>query len=113
MAGEVSQIEEALHDAAETTHAAAEGSAGMPQLDITTFGNQIFWLAVALVVIFLILTKVALPRIAGILSNRAGTIEGHVQKAEELKALAAEAQSAYDEALADARSEAAKATTRR
>ena len=102
MAGEATHVEG-------TAGAVVEhGSAGMPQLDFSTFGNQIFWLAVSLVAIYLILTKVALPRISGILANRAGTIQGHVTKAEELKALAAEAQKAYDESLASARSEAAK-----
>ncbi|MEO8530197.1 MAG: F0F1 ATP synthase subunit B' [Deltaproteobacteria bacterium] len=108
MAGEAAKIEEVLHTAAETTHASAEGSAGMPQLDFSTFPNQIFWLAVSLVAIYLILNKVALPRIAGILANRAGTISGHIMKAEELKALAAEAQTAYDESLANARAEASQ-----
>jgi F-type H+-transporting ATPase subunit b len=102
MAGETTHVEGAANAAAE------HGSAGMPQLDFSTFGNQIFWLAVSLVVIYLILSKVALPRISGILANRAGTIQGHVTKAEELKALAAEAQKAYDESLASARTEAAK-----
>lgn len=108
MAGEAAQIEEVLHNAAETTHASAEGSAGMPQLDFSTFPNQIFWLAVSLVLIYLILKSVALPRISGILATRAGTITGHIAKAEELKLLAAEAQSAYDEALANARAEATR-----
>ncbi len=56
------------------THAAegAEQAAGMPQLDFATFPNQIFWLVVTLVVIYLILNKVALPRIASVLADRAG-----------------------------------------
>ncbi|MEM9552439.1 MAG: F0F1 ATP synthase subunit B', partial [Pseudomonadota bacterium] len=49
-------------------HSAAEaGSGGMPQLEISTFPNQIFWLVVTLVVIYLILSRVALPRIGSIL----------------------------------------------
>ena len=46
----------------------------MPQLDFSTFPNQIFWLVVTLVVIFLLLKTVALPRIGGILAERKGTI---------------------------------------
>ena len=108
MAGEITEIENALHDAAETTHAAAEGSAGMPQLEFSTFPNQIFWLAVSLVLIFLIVKKVAMPRISGILENRTATIQGDIKKAEELRALAAEAQTAFDEAVASARAEGAR-----
>ena len=35
----------------------------MPQLDPAIFPNLIFWLVVALVALYLILSKVALPRI--------------------------------------------------
>ena len=78
----------------------------MPQLDVTTFGNQIFWLLVALVVIYFVLSRVALPRIAGILAERQGTITNDLAAAEDLKAKAAEAEAAYDKALAEARAEA-------
>jgi F-type H+-transporting ATPase subunit b len=80
----------------------------MPQLDFSTFGNQIFWLVVTLVVIYLILSRVALPRIAGVLAERSGTISNDLAAAEELKAKAVAAEEAYNKALADARAEAAK-----
>jgi F-type H+-transporting ATPase subunit b len=86
-------------------HGAAQ-SAGMPQLDITTFPNQIFWLLVALVAIFLLLTRVALPRIGAVLAERKGTITNDLAAAEELKQKAKEAEAAYNQALADARAEA-------
>jgi F-type H+-transporting ATPase subunit b len=79
---------------------------GMPQLDFSTFGNQIFWLLVTLVAIYLILTKIALPRIASVLAERQGTITNDVAAAEELKLKAEEAEAAYNKALADARAEA-------
>ncbi|PCH98861.1 MAG: ATP F0F1 synthase subunit B' [Rhodobacteraceae bacterium] len=85
---------------------AAETSPGMPQLDFTTFPNQIFWLVVALVLIYLILSRVALPRIATVLSERSETIQGDLEKAEELKQKAVEAEEAYNKALADARAQA-------
>lgn len=91
-------------------NAAAEVAAGappgMPQLDVTTFANQIFWLIVALVAIYFILSRVALPRIAGILAERQGTITNDIAAAEDLKARAKEAEAAYEKALADARAEA-------
>ncbi len=83
------------------------GSAiGMPQLCFDWFPNQIFWLVVTLVVIFLVLSRVALPRIAAILAERTGTITNDLAAAEDLKAKAVEAEEAYKKALADARSEA-------
>ncbi len=93
--------------ATETTSSDAVAEApGMPQLDFTTWGNQIFWLLVALVVIYFILSRIALPRIASILAERQGTITNDIAAAEDLKAKAVEAEAAYDKALIDARAEA-------
>ncbi|WP_291729441.1 F0F1 ATP synthase subunit B' [Leisingera sp. F5] len=98
-----SNTQDAAHGAADAAHGSAPG---MPQLDFSTFGNQIFWLAVALVVIYLILSRVALPRIAAVLAERQGTITNDLAAAEDLKAKAVEAENAYNKALADARAEA-------
>lgn len=95
------------HAAADAAHAATE-SAGMPQLDFSTYPNQMFWLVVTLVVIYLILSKIALPRIASVLADRQGTITNDLAAAEELKLKAQEAEEAYNQALADARTEAGK-----
>ncbi len=92
--------------ATDTKSAAEAASPGMPQLDFSTFGNQIFWLLVALVVIYFVLSRVALPRIAAILAERSGTITNDLAAAEDLKAKAVEAEQAYEKALADARAEA-------
>lgn len=95
---------------AEDTNAAGEvalgAPPGMPQLDVGTFGNQIFWLLLALVAIYFVLSRVALPRIAAVLAQRQGTITNDIAAAEDLKAKAEEAEAAYDKALADARVEA-------
>ena len=84
-----------------------DGSAvGMPQLCFDWWPNQIFWLAVTLVVIYLVLSRVALPRIAAVLAERQGTITNDIAAAEDLKQKAVEAEEAYNQALADARNEA-------
>lgn len=93
----------------ETTGAAA--TPGMPQLDFSTFGNQIFWLLVALVVIYMILSRIALPRIGAVLAERQGTITNDISAAESLRAKAVEAEAAYNKALADARVEANRIIT--
>jgi F-type H+-transporting ATPase subunit b len=87
---------------------ATESASGLPQLDFSTFGNQIFWLAVALVVLYFILSRIALPRIAAVLAERQGTITNDLTAAEELRTRAVEAEEAYKQALADARTEAQK-----
>lgn len=107
--------------ATETTgaHGAAEASAsmcvdshggaiGMPQLCGEWFGNQIFWLLVALVAIYLILSRVALPRIGAVLAERRGTIINDVAAAEEFRTKALAAEKSYNDALAQARAEAGK-----
>ena len=79
---------------------------GMPQLDFSTFSNQIFWLVVTLFVIYFVLSRIALPRIGEALADRAGTITNDLAEAEELKQRALEAEELYEKALADARAEA-------
>ena len=96
------QTQDAGHGAAEAAH----GSGGMPQLDFSTYANQIFWLVDTLVVIYFILSRIALPRIAAVLAERQGTITNDLAAAEDLKAKAVEAETAYNQALADARAEA-------
>ncbi|WP_368185195.1 F0F1 ATP synthase subunit B' [Aestuariibius sp. HNIBRBA575] len=96
--------ETAGHAAEGLDHAAS--APGMPQLDFSTWGNQIFWLVITLVVIYLVLTKIALPRIGSVLAERQGTITNDIAAAEELKLKAQDAEAAYDKALVDARAEA-------
>ena len=84
------------------------GAVGMPQLDFSTFPNQIFWLLVALVVTYLVMANVALPRIGSTLANRKGIIAGDLAAADELKQKARAAEKAYDAALVAARAEAAR-----
>lgn len=95
--------------AAEVAHETAK--AGMPQLDFSTFPNQIFWLVVTLLVIFFVLKLVALPRIGGTLATRRGTITNDLAAAEELKAKVVAAEKAYNDALVSARAEAGKIVT--
>ena len=96
--------------ATQAVQAAADAASkgGMPQLDFSTYGNQIFWLAVALVVVFLIVSRMAIPRIGSVLDERKRTIERDIAAAEELKQKAVAAEEAYNRALADARSEATR-----
>ena len=84
------------------------GAIGMPQLCGDWIPNQIFWLLVTLVVIYFVLSKIALPRIAAVLADRKGTITNDLAAAEELKLKAVSAEKAYNDALANARTEAAK-----
>ena len=83
-----------------------EHAVGMPQLDFATFPNQIFWLVVTLIVVYFVMSRVALPRIASVLAERHGAIQSDLDKAEQMKTQAVEAEAAYNQALVDARAEA-------
>ena len=91
-----------------TTPVEAAEKAGMPQLDFSTFPNQIFWLVVTLVVTFLLLKLIVLPRVGGILAERKGVIASDLAAAEEFKQKVVAAEKAYQDALVQARAEAAK-----
>lgn len=84
----------------------ASESTGMPQLDFSTFSNQIFWLLVTLVILYLILTRIAMPRIENVLADRQGAIQRDLDRAEEMKHQAKEAEVSYEKALFDARAQA-------
>lgn len=85
---------------------AEAASGGLPQLDFSTFGNQIFWLVLALLAVFFILSRFALPRIESILSDRQDVITDDLAEAEELNKKAKAAEEAYAQALITARSNA-------
>lgn len=93
--------------------AAAEGivahaETAMPQLDVGLYPNLIFWLLVSLAALYLILTRVALPRIGTILAERNDAISNDLEQAAIFKRRAQEAEAAYNAALAKAREEAQK-----
>ena len=92
--------------ASETPGAAPEHYQGMPQLNFDWFPNQIFWLVVTLLVVYFVMSRIALPRIATVLSERHGAIQSDLDKAEEMKAAALDAEAAYNKALVEARAEA-------
>jgi len=81
----------------------------MPQLDITTFSSQIFWLVITFVAMFLIMWRISVPKISDALEARQKRIDDHLSRAEELKKEAETALAAYEQALAEARSEAQSA----
>ena len=85
---------------------AAEASVGMPQLDFSTFPNQIFWLVVSIVVLYFIVSKVALPRIGSVIEDRHNAVANDIEQAAEFKRKAEEAEAAYNAALTEARAQA-------
>ncbi len=85
---------------------AVANAAGMPQLDPNSYPSQIFWLAVSFAVLFIVMWKVALPRVGETLANRQQKLTGDIEKAEQLKQDAENVQADLDKSLADARASA-------
>jgi F-type H+-transporting ATPase subunit b len=75
----------------------------MPQLDISTFTPQLVWLAIWFVVLYLLMAKLALPRIARAMEARRRRREDDLARAAQLKAEADAASAAYQKTLAEAR----------
>lgn len=78
----------------------------MPQFDPTFFLSQIVWLAVILAIFFLLMTRMALPRIGEVVEARANQIAGDLDRARSLKAQTEEVVATYEASLAAARAEA-------
>jgi len=81
----------------------------MPQLNPDFFLTQIVWLAISFFVLYIILWRVALPRVASVLEARQDKIDDDLEKASRLKAEAEAALATYEKTMADARSEAQSA----
>lgn len=105
---------------ADTTHAkdaaheAASSAGGLPQLDVSTWGSQIFWLFVTFGALYFILAKFILPALASGITDRSDRIADDLDTAARLQREAEEANTAYERSLADARAKAhnISATTR-
>lgn len=78
----------------------------MPQLDVSTFASQIFWLIITFSVLYYLLTRKALPRVAEVLEARQDRIAKDLDEAKRLRADAQDAYSKHEEAMDHARSEA-------
>lgn len=87
---------------------AAEGaSGGMPQLNFRDFPPQLVWLLITFVVLYIVMAKVALPRVAEVLEMRADRIKTDLDQAASLKSETDKLIATYEKALADARNQAA------
>ena len=78
---------------------------GMPQLDFSTFPNQIFWLVVFCVVLFAIVKIFIIPRMEDIFANRRKIIDGNIAKAEEIRLRVSEIEKQIEEELQKAKSQ--------
>jgi F-type H+-transporting ATPase subunit b len=87
------------------TEADAHGRA-FPPFQKDTFASQLVSLVVAFVALYLIVSRIALPRVGSLLDERQNAIEGDLAEAQRLKDESDEALKAYESELAAARARA-------
>lgn len=78
----------------------------MPQLDFSTFAPQLVWLAITFTILYVVITKFALPRIGGTIEQRSGKIANDLDRAQSLKEDTEKAIASYEKALAEAKAKA-------
>jgi F-type H+-transporting ATPase subunit b len=92
---------------AHTEHPAEGGhSGGFPPFAKDTFASQLVWLAITFVALYLLISRIAVPRIGGIIDERSKRIEGDFATAQRMKDESEAALKAYEKSLADARGKA-------
>jgi F-type H+-transporting ATPase subunit b len=90
-----------------TAHTEANGHArAFPPFEKDTFASQLVSLAIAFVALYLIVSKIALPRVGSVLDARQKAIEGDLAEAQRLKDASDAALKAYETELASARGRA-------
>jgi F-type H+-transporting ATPase subunit b len=99
--------------ATDDTHATTEAHGGngghsdvFPPFDPASFGSQLLWLALSFAALYILMSKIALPRIGEILEVRRDRIEGDLAEAERLRQKTDQAIEAYETDLADAKQKA-------
>lgn len=78
----------------------------MPQLNVNDFAPQLVWLAISFILLYLIMSRVALPRVGIVLEERRKRIAADLATAANLREETDKAISDYEQALADAKARA-------
>jgi len=82
------------------------GNGGFPPFDSSTFASQLVSLVIAFVALYLIVSRIALPRVGSVIDARQNAIEGDLAAAQKLKDETEAALKAYESELAAARTRA-------
>ena len=82
------------------------GRGPFPPFQKETFASQLVWFAIAFIALYLIISRLAIPRIGGIMAARSQTIAGDLAEAAKLKDQSDAALAAYEKSLNDARTRA-------
>jgi F-type H+-transporting ATPase subunit b len=91
---------------AQNAHSEVPPKGHFPPFQKDTFATQFVWLALVFVALYLLMSRIALPRIGSILEARSARIAGDLAEAARLKDSSDAAIAAYEKSLADARGRA-------
>jgi F-type H+-transporting ATPase subunit b len=92
--------------AGQKTHTEVPPKGHFPPFDKETFASQLFWFAIAFVLLYVIISRLGIPRVGGIIEARRQSVEGDLAEAKRLKDSSDAAIASYEKALADARNRA-------
>ncbi len=92
--------------ATNATTAAAAGQSKFPPFQSEYYPSQLVWLVLTFVLLYVLMARLALPRIGSILAERSKRIADDIAAAQRLKERSDAAYAAYEKALADARAHA-------
>ena len=85
---------------------AKEHGKGFPPFNPETFASQLLWLVLVFAALYLLMSRLALPRVGAIMAARRERVEGDLDAARKLKEESDAAIAAYEKGLADARGRA-------
>lgn len=77
-----------------------------PPFNATTFASQLVWLAITFALLYVVMAKIALPRVGGMIEARQKRVADDLADAEKFRKESDDALAAYEKALADARARA-------
>jgi len=90
----------------ETGHQGGKPKEMFPPFDAKTFPSQILWFAIAFALLYVLMDRVSLPRVAGAIEMRRRRIDADLETAAAMQQEAREAGEAYDRTLAEAKGKA-------
>ena len=78
----------------------------MPQMEFADYAPQLIWLAITFITLYVLMSRIALPRIADVLEQRQLRVTNDLEQANQLRDEAAKALEAYEATMAEARNQA-------
>ena len=95
------------HGGGTSAHTSADGGKPpFPPFESHTFASQLVWLVISFVVLYLIVARMALPRVGGIIAARQKAIADDLAAAQKLRDQSDAEMKAYETELAEARAKA-------